>query len=143
MYAKNQALGHSPLMSEIRMVMAMPQKTPNHAISATATKASGRGMRKSRFNALASMVVQAVYIPSGNTMPQYSGVYEDGNLRTPCRQKPSRNSIGTQKVAVAHAMSVTPLMKGKNSMSSGDAPGCESSSAPASVVIATAPALIQ
>ena len=36
-----------------------------------------------------------------------------------------------------------PLMNGKNSINSGDAPGCDNSSAPASVVIATAPALIQ
>ena len=68
------AVGQSPLRSITSLVMTIPQKTTVHAPSATYTKTSGNGNRNSRFRDFASMAVHAVYIPYGNTMPQYSGV---------------------------------------------------------------------
>ena len=68
------AVGQSPLRSITSLVMTIPQKTTVHAPSATYTKTSGNGNRNSRFRDFASMAVHAVYIPKGNTMPQYSGV---------------------------------------------------------------------
>ena len=64
----------NPPQSITSLVMTIPQKTTVHAPSATYTKTSGNGNKNSRFRDFASMVVHAVYIPNGNTMPQYSEV---------------------------------------------------------------------
>src|SRR5687767_10533764 len=87
--------------------------------------------------------VHTVYIPNGNTAPQYSGSYRSGNRRYTCRQIPRITSIGIHQVAVDQNSRVKPLMNGINSLNSGERALCASSIVPASVEIATAPMLIQ
>src|SRR5262245_54905046 len=87
--------------------------------------------------------VQTVYMPRGNTAPQYSGSYRSGNRITAWRQMPRMTSIGIHHVAVAHQNKVKPLTNGKICPRSGESGASSTSMQPASVEIAAAPMFIQ
>ena len=91
----------------------------------------------------ASWNVQAVYIPNGKTIPQYWGSYVRGSRLYKCRQAPRMNSSGIHHVPDAQKNSVKPTKKGRISPRKGQSGVARISLAPASVVIATAPMLIQ
>lgn len=51
----------------------MPKKTKLHAIKAMYIKKEGIIIKKGRLSASDNFIVQAVYIPMGNIIPQYCG----------------------------------------------------------------------
>src|SRR5436853_2632091 len=82
-------------------------------------------------------------MPSGKTMPQYNGSYTSGKCLRMCRQIPSMSSNGIHQVPAAQKNKVNPLRNGAIPDKSSHDGAAIINLAPASVVIATAPMLIQ
>ena len=59
--------------------LTKPINAASHAAKAMYMKYVGIWSRKFKFIASAILKVHAVYIPNGNTAPQYSGSYFKGN----------------------------------------------------------------
>src|SRR5215510_3081872 len=104
-----------------------------------------RGMtsKGAKFRAFDSWNVQTVYMPNGKTMPQYCGSYFSGKRLYTCLQKPRISSNGIHHVPPAQKKIVNPLRNGTTSFNSGHVGAAIINRAPANVVIATAPMLIQ
>src|SRR5262249_20602193 len=121
----------------------IPTSVTVHAVRATNTNTRGMASRAGASIASASRMVATVYIPRGNTTPQYSGSYRNGKRRHTCRHATRMTSMGIHHVAVAQNMSVRPFTNGTISRTAGACGAASVSIAPASVEIATAPMLTQ
>src|SRR6516162_10046082 len=87
--------------------------------------------------------VAAVYMPSGNTIDQYSSRSDRGIRCTTWRQIRSVVSSGIHQVAVAQNSTVAASIVWASPFTSGLAPAIDNMLAPARVVIAAGPMLIQ
>src|SRR5262252_1973130 len=104
-----------------------------------------RGMISRKCNpvALANINVATVYIPNGKTSDQYCGSYVIGTRSTTCLQKPTMTNSGIHQVPVTQKNSVKPPIKGWKLYRISQLLELRISRAPAKVVIASAPILIQ
>src|SRR6516165_5327999 len=93
--------------------------------------------------ALANINVATVYIPNGKTSDQYCGSYVIGTRSITCLQKPTITNSGIHQVPVAQKNRVNPRTKGSTLWRKSQLLLLSRSRAPAKVVIASAPMLIQ
>src|SRR5215472_3178311 len=93
--------------------------------------------------AFANVNVATVYIPNGKTRDQYWGSYVIGTRSTTCLQKPTMTNSGIHQVPVAQQNSVKPPINGWKSRRTSQLFKLTINCAPANVVIAKAPILIQ
>src|SRR5680860_263927 len=89
------------------------------------------------------LTVQTVYIPKGNTIPQYWELYFNGTFFSICRHTPKISISGIHQVPIAQNNKVKHLRNGSNSDKNCHLSALSIRVEPAKTVMASAPMFIQ
>ncbi len=97
-------------------------KTIAHTTIATITNTEGIPIKNGNATACDNFTVHTVYIPSGNTIPQYCELYFKEIFFIKCRHIPNITISGIHHVPIAQKNKVNPLRNGSNPARNGHFP---------------------
>jgi len=118
-------------------------KTTAHTTIAIITKTEGIPIKNFNPTACDNFTVQTVYMPNGNTIPQYCELYFKEICFIICRHVPNIIISGIHQVPIAQKNKVKPLRNGIIPTRNGHFSAFNISVAPARTEIASAPIFIQ